>query len=61
MVEKKNICCPRCGAKGTWTEENKFKPFCTERCKLIDLGDWADEKHRVAGDPVNPNDEKEED
>ncbi len=31
--------------------ESKFKPFCSERCKLIDLGDWASEKHAI---PVKP-------
>ena len=29
---------------------NKFRPFCSERCKLIDLGDWADEKFKVTDD-----------
>ena len=62
---KKNIliACPACGKKNTWHPENLFRPFCSERCKLIDLGDWADEKHRVAGDPVNPDasSESEED
>jgi endogenous inhibitor of DNA gyrase (YacG/DUF329 family) len=64
MVNKKNITCPTCGKKNTWVPENTFKPFCSDRCKLIDLGDWADEKHRVAGetiDPHNTNEENEED
>jgi endogenous inhibitor of DNA gyrase (YacG/DUF329 family) len=40
-----------------WTAENRWKPFCSERCKLIDLGQWATEKYRV---PVVPGpDEKE--
>jgi hypothetical protein len=34
-----------------WTAENRWKPFCSERCKLIDLGQWATEKYRV---PVEP-------
>jgi hypothetical protein len=34
-----------------WTAENRWKPFCSERCKLIDLGQWATEKYRV---PVAP-------
>lgn len=56
MNKKESIACPYCGKPGTWTLTNKFRPFCSERCKLIDLGDWADEKHRVPGEPVNPDD-----
>ena len=32
--------CPRCGEPSVW-EGNEFRPFCSERCKLIDLGAWA--------------------
>ncbi|GGB77046.1 DNA gyrase inhibitor YacG [Shewanella inventionis] len=35
-----------------WNAEALFKPFCSERCKLIDLGDWASEKHSI---PVKNN------
>jgi endogenous inhibitor of DNA gyrase (YacG/DUF329 family) len=33
-----------------WTSGNPYRPFCSERCKLIDLGAWADESHRIPGD-----------
>jgi endogenous inhibitor of DNA gyrase (YacG/DUF329 family) len=33
-----------------WTPENRFRPFCSERCKLIDLGQWANEGYRVPGE-----------
>jgi len=60
MARKKDISCPHCGKKGTWTSENKYRPFCSERCKLIDLGDWAEEKYRVPGNPVDlPNNEED--
>ncbi len=39
--------CPTCGAPAEYTPDNKFRPFCSERCSLIDLGAWADEKYRV--------------
>ena len=39
--------CPRCGAQVAWSRENRYRPFCSERCKLIDLGAWATEKYRV--------------
>ena len=30
-----------------WSENEHFRPFCSERCKLIDLGEWANETHRI--------------
>ena len=59
---KDKIKCPTCGKKDTWTADNESKPFCSARCKLIDLGEWADEGHIIAGDPVElelHNDEDE--
>lgn len=48
MTEKyKIVICPNCGKPVEWRPENAFRPFCGERCKLIDLGDWAAEKFRV--------------
>jgi endogenous inhibitor of DNA gyrase (YacG/DUF329 family) len=35
-----------------WTSEQLFKPFCCERCKLIDLGEWAMEEKRIPGEPL---------
>ncbi|MBT1443996.1 DNA gyrase inhibitor YacG [Shewanella sp. JM162201] len=39
--------CPQCQTQVIWGPESPFKPFCSERCKLIDLGDWASEKHAI--------------
>ena len=39
--------CPQCGGESQWSRENKYRPFCSERCKLIDLGAWASEAYRV--------------
>jgi endogenous inhibitor of DNA gyrase (YacG/DUF329 family) len=39
--------CPQCGAPVPWTPESKWRPFCSERCKLIDLGAWASERYRI--------------
>ena len=39
--------CPHCG-KETEYHGNEFRPFCSERCKLLDFGDWADEKFALA-------------
>ncbi len=38
--------CPRCGEASTW-EGNDFRPFCSERCKLIDLGAWASDEYKL--------------
>jgi endogenous inhibitor of DNA gyrase (YacG/DUF329 family) len=57
MPARKIVNCPQCGKPVEWTPENRFRPFCSERCKLIDLGAWATERYRV---PVPPQDEDDE-
>lgn len=47
------VACPNCGAESLWDVSNKYRPFCSERCKLMDLGQWAAERYRVAGEPQN--------
>jgi uncharacterized protein len=42
------IKCPTCKQWTEW-QNNPFRPFCSERCKLIDLGAWASEKYRIEG------------
>lgn len=42
--------CPQCGKTVTWTPENSYRPFCSERCKLIDLGEWASETRVISGE-----------
>jgi endogenous inhibitor of DNA gyrase (YacG/DUF329 family) len=44
--------CPACGKEVLWDVRNKHRPFCSERCKLMDLGQWAAERYRVAGGPI---------
>ena len=43
------VACPTCSRKVEWTPENKYRPFCSERCKQIDLGAWAEEKYTIPG------------
>jgi len=38
--------CPRCGEASAW-QGNEFRPFCSERCKLIDLGAWASDEYKL--------------
>lgn len=42
----KSFPCPRCGETSQW-EGNEFRPFCSERCKLIDLGAWASDEYKL--------------
>jgi uncharacterized protein len=46
------VTCPTCRRALAWTESNAFRPFCSERCRLIDLGEWAGEGRRIAGEPT---------
>lgn len=39
--------CPRCSKPALFSPENRFRPFCSERCKLIDLGNWADGRYTI--------------
>ena len=48
--------CPICRSVVTW-EENEFRPFCSERCKMIDLGEWAAERYRIPLKENEPNGE----
>lgn len=47
--------CPRCGKSVIWNQTFPDRPFCSERCKLIDLGAWLTEAHRI------PDEEEEKD
>jgi len=44
----RSVNCPRCRKPVRWGAESPFRPFCSERCKTIDLGAWAEEEYRVA-------------
>ncbi len=41
------VTCPQCGKEVVWTSDSPYRPFCSERCKLIDLGQWATESYRI--------------
>lgn len=52
---ERTVSCPRCGAPVRWSAQSPFRPFCSQRCRLIDLGAWASEEYRV---PVADKDEE---
>jgi len=49
MVETKPrlVVCPNCKKLSVYSTSNAFRPFCSERCKMIDLGDWANENYKI--------------
>jgi len=51
--------CPYCKKKTFW-ENNPYRPFCSERCKLIDLGMWIEEKYKLPAVDSENADKKEE-
>lgn len=55
MTDKKElrVPCPRCGTRSPWSA-NPHRPFCCEKCRLVDLGRWAGEEYRIPGRQVNP-------
>jgi endogenous inhibitor of DNA gyrase (YacG/DUF329 family) len=44
------VTCPTCNKPVPWTTDQKWRPFCSERCRLIDLGEWLSEERRIPGD-----------
>lgn len=48
------VACPHCGRPVEWSDASPYRPFCSKRCKLIDLGDWLTESHRIPGTADEP-------
>jgi endogenous inhibitor of DNA gyrase (YacG/DUF329 family) len=48
----KIVNCPTCDRRVRWEPASIWRPFCSDRCRLIDLGDWLDESHRIS-DPLH--------
>jgi len=44
--------CPTCHIAVEWIEKNEHRPFCSDRCRLIDLGAWASDDYKIAGKPA---------
>jgi endogenous inhibitor of DNA gyrase (YacG/DUF329 family) len=47
-----SVKCPTCGRSLEWSEQSPFRPFCSDRCRLIDLGAWLSEERGIAGETV---------
>ncbi|MBT5231430.1 MAG: DNA gyrase inhibitor YacG [Methylococcales bacterium] len=62
MSKITKVKCPTCSESVTWSADAKWKPFCSERCKLIDLGEWFSEGYKVPSQEMAPatNDEEKD-
>ncbi|OFZ14030.1 MAG: DNA gyrase inhibitor YacG [Bdellovibrionales bacterium RBG_16_40_8] len=61
LVNKKLVKCPSCGKSAEYSSTNVYRPFCGERCQIIDLGDWASEKYAIpTAEPDVENDGDED-
>lgn len=49
------VACPQCGNETVWSSDNRYRPFCSERCKLIDLGAWASESYSIPEKEPQPD------
>ena len=48
------VSCPTCQKPVLWNENSPYRPFCRQRCKMIDLGTWADESYRIPSQEEAP-------
>lgn len=46
-MRQRVVNCPQCGKEVVWDAANRYRPFCSERCSMIDLGQWAAESYRI--------------
>ncbi len=56
MTSITELPCPQCKKNVLWNDDFPHRPFCSKRCQLIDLGDWAEEKFKI---PVSGNNESD--
>mgnify|MGYP003672625303 CR=1 FL=1 len=56
MTKNLEVNCPTCSKTVIWIDSSSYRPFCSDRCKQIDLGAWADESYAI---PVEAKDEWE--
>jgi endogenous inhibitor of DNA gyrase (YacG/DUF329 family) len=54
----KTVSCPHCGKAVVWGPASPWRPFCSERCRLIDLGEWLDENRRIVDTPDDQTDDQ---
>jgi endogenous inhibitor of DNA gyrase (YacG/DUF329 family) len=60
-VPGREVPCPACGKPALFGPGNRWRPFCSERCRLTDLGGWASESYRIPVAPEAPEKPAEND
>lgn len=50
------VSCPTCGQPVPWCEASPYRPFCSDRCRKIDLGAWATGEYRIPAAPPDQED-----
>ena len=55
MMQK--VKCPHCKNPVEWSEDNSFRPFCSKRCQLLDLGSWASGGNKISGSSLFDSEE----
>ena len=53
----RRVPCPTCGRPALFSPDNPARPFCSDRCRGVDLGAWANERYRVAAPPAQEDDD----
>lgn len=53
----RTVDCPTCKRAAEFSPANRWRPFCSERCRMIDLGAWASEAYVVPGKPLEADDD----
>jgi endogenous inhibitor of DNA gyrase (YacG/DUF329 family) len=59
--QQRRVACPTCAKLIEWSPAQQWRPFCSERCRLIDLGSWLDESNRIPGEEAAPGERSAED
>lgn len=54
---KNSTLCPTCNKQSDLSTSNSFRPFCSERCRLIDFGQWAEEKYTISEPIISDDDD----
>ncbi len=62
-MSARTVPCPTCRRPVEWSPESPWRPFCSERCKLVDLGAWVSESRAIPGEeiPIVQDDGAEQD
>ena len=55
-VTAPQVACPTCKRKIEWSEAFPWRPFCSERCKMVDLGAWFSEQHAIPAEAADAAD-----